>query len=184
MKTKITIFNKEGITLDIYLSPEQVVSLNELNYKLRIRTLNFVSKNPNYYPEIEINQNGEIKKLHLGRYLYPHNKRPWDSSIWKSLKWDFTKENLNLSDLNSFFCRACNIWLNHKEELRTSICVRCHYLKELIRYAKNRAKKDNMEFSITYDDFKDCTQCQIIKIPLKFIKNQNLVGLVLTGLIT
>lgn len=122
-------------------------------------------------PAIEINK----KKIKLGTYLYPEEKRTWDKTIWKKEHYNYSPENLNFTSDPTRSCVTCNISLNENNQSTIYCCKDCQYLKELIRWAKFRKFEFNLTLEMITKNPK-WRYCALTGLPLKFIDNTDFYG--------
>lgn len=186
---------REILKLTIYITQEQLDKFNILEYYLlNFRVKTRIKTNSKWiYPTIQLTIGGT--PIPLAKFLYPGIDRPWNETMWKNRPWDFSKENLKISEIsgisgiseiseNKFHCNTCDSWLNIQDQIRYNCCLKCSYKKDLIRWAKHRiiAKnknlKDhqNLEFEIDINQFKNINNCAISNLPLEFEEKNSLYG--------
>ena len=162
--------------LTVYLTASQRDKIIEesKNNQVRIcfrQTINKKGGEILITPAIEINK----KKIKLGTYLYPEEKRTWDKTIWKKEHYNYSPENLNFTSDPTRSCATCNIPLNETNQSTIYCCKDCQYLKELIRWAKFR----KLEFNLTAEMITKNPKwryCALTGLPLKFIDNTDFYG--------
>jgi len=175
-----------SINLKIYLTKQQIDSINQngKSWRLAYRRLERNIKSTStkiyddssilVYPTIEYRP--KRKRLHLGNFLYPNMKISWDKSIWKSIPWDLSPENLNISwDKTAMFCGYCKNLTAKINQETINCCKDCHYLREIFRFAESRAVHIT-KFDLDLSKFINQKNCSLTKLPLNFRSMDSLTG--------
>jgi hypothetical protein len=173
------ISDSRDLELTVYLTASQRDKIIEESKNNQVRlcfrqTINKKGGEILITPGIEINK----KRIKLGTYLYPEEKRTWDNTIWKKEKYNYSPENLNFTSDPTRSCVTCNISLNETNQSTIYCCKDCQYLKELIRWAKFRTRT-SLEFNLTLEMLTKNSKwryCALTGLPLKFESNSDFYG--------